>query len=90
LIFKGAVIADIHFDAIPAETLKKQLNDVFFLHLEKMEPLHMIIIAGDLIDHKISFNGESAKAAIEFVERIVSIAKKKIFQGKDYQRNKIT
>lgn len=77
MIYNGVVISDIHFDAIPSKQLYSQLNKVFLKELRKMEKLDIIVIAGDLLHHKISFNSETARLCIKFIEKLVSIAKKK-------------
>ena len=67
---KVAVLADLHIGALPSNILRDELS-IFFDYLDKNEP-EMIVIAGDLLDHKLSFNSEDAKLAMQFVEKLIS------------------
>jgi hypothetical protein len=77
MIIDGVAIADIHIGAVPAKVLRVQLWKVFFPKLLRMKKIDLITIPGDLFDHKLSFNGEDAKLAIEFMQTLLKIAKQK-------------
>jgi len=77
MIYKGLVISDIHFGAIPPKNLYYQLNQSFLNTMKKTQDLNLVVINGDLLDHKLSFNSDSSKLAIKFITEIVKIAKKK-------------
>lgn len=67
---KIVVLADLHIGAVPANILRDEL-EIFFNYLTEVEP-EMIVIAGDMLDKKISFNSEDSKLALQFVERLTS------------------
>lgn len=77
MIVNGAVIADVHIGAVPTKVLRTELYKVFVPKLLKMPKLDIIAVSGDLLDHKLSFNSEDSKFAIELVQTILKVAKKK-------------
>jgi hypothetical protein len=77
MIIDGVVIADIHIAAMPAKTLRVELWKMFLAKIQKMKKIDIIGVSGDLLDHKISFNSEDAKLAIDFIETLLKLAKKK-------------
>lgn len=73
--YNGIIISDIHFGAIDAYQLKKELNDVFIYYLMNMKKIDFIIINGDYFDHKIYLNDQVSNFAISFMDTLVSISK---------------
>ena len=55
MIFSVAVIADIHFGAIPPKQLYAELKSEFLDFVEKRY-IDMIVIAGDFYNSVISLN----------------------------------
>ena len=80
-MFNGFVISDIHFGANDSNVLMKELNDVFikkihsFIKKEEND-LDLIVICGDLFDHKLSFNSVTSKNVILFIEELCKICLK--------------
>lgn len=68
------VISDIHFGIKDTKKMYENLKKVFLPYLKKKNELDMIVIAGDLLDHKISFNSEISKFIIEFINELINIA----------------
>lgn len=73
----GTVAADIHIGAPPTEVLRNELRKVFLKHIKEKENLDFLIIPGDLLDRKLSFNGADSKLAIEFVDDALKIVRRK-------------
>ena len=46
-MFKVAALADVHFNALPAEEMYTQLKETFLKYIDK-HSLDMIVICGDL------------------------------------------
>ena len=72
-VFNVATIADIHFNAIPAERMYTQLESGF-LHYVYKHKLDMVVIAGDLYDSIISYNSRAAHLSIEFIKRLIEVS----------------
>ena len=72
-MFKVATIADIHFNALPAEEMYKQLEKSFLKYLEN-HSVDMVVIAGDLYDSIISFNSRAAHLSTEFIKRLIEVS----------------
>ena len=88
--YKGVMIADIHFGALPVERLYNEL-EVFLDFIEK-KSLDFIVILGDWFDKKINLNSKDAKYSTVFFERICQICidndiKLRIIQGTESHDN---
>ena len=70
---KIAIIADIHFNAVKAEKLYHQLDEIFLNYLRNNE-IDMVVIAGDYYDSIVSLNSKTAKLSMEFMTNLVDIA----------------
>ena len=91
--YVGVVISDIHFGVLKPMELYNQLKESFLDYIDNLVILDFIIITGDLFDSKISLNSDHAKVAIQFMKRIIEIAKKKntkirIIKGTESHDNK--
>ena len=71
--FRVATIADIHFNAIPAQKMYQQLDGIFLNYLRKHK-VDMVVIAGDLYDSIVSLNSKASYLSIEFVRQLLHIA----------------
>lgn len=71
--FVVATIADIHFNALPAENMYSQLDGIFLAYLKKHK-VDMIVLAGDFYDSIISFNSRSAHLSTEFFKKMIEIS----------------
>ena len=88
--YKGVMIADIHFGALPVVRLYNEL-EIFLDFIEK-KSLDFIIILGDWFDKKINLNSKDAKYSTVFFERICQICidndiKLRIIQGTESHDN---
>ena len=70
------VLGDIHWDAFDIPKQKEEMNLPLNI-IQKMNHLHLVVIAGDYFDSKISLNSKAAKAAINWMAALVSICKEK-------------
>ena len=77
---KMAILSDVHIGALPADVLKNELRSEFFNIIEE-ENVDIVVIAGDLLDHKLSFNSEDSKLAIEMIEELSKKYKVRILKG---------
>lgn len=73
--YHGIVISDIHFGAFEPEILQNELHEIFIKYLESLKKIDFIIIDGDYFDHKIYLNEKISKYSIQFMDRLVCIAK---------------
>ena len=80
-MIKGLVISDIHFDALNSKKLYDELNKYFLNKIRKYEKneLDLVVLAGDFYDHKVSLNSEASKFSIEFLNKLVNLARIKNF-----------
>ncbi len=79
-MLRGYVISDIHYGAMNPKELSSQLKRVFIRKLKNdKENIDLVVICGDLLDHKLSFNSDSSKQAIDFVNMLVALSKKRKF-----------
>lgn len=69
-----ATIGDIHFGAMDSKILMKELREEFLAKLKRMPVLDMIVITGDLYDHKLSLNSSHTKASFAFLRAVCIIA----------------
>ena len=88
--YKGVLIADIHFGAMPVDNLYNELQ--MFLDYVENKSLDFIIILGDWFDRKLNMNSKDAKYSTLFFERICQIAmendiKIRIIQGTESHDN---
>lgn len=73
--YHGVVISDIHFGAFSPDILYNELNEIFLKYLDSMKKIDFIVIDGDYFDHKIYLNEKISKYSMEFMDRIVNLAK---------------
>lgn len=81
-MLKGYVISDIHFGASSNKDLYDSLKKVFLSKLKKLESendIDIVVICGDLLDHKLSLNSEASKYVIQFMNTLSELAIKKKF-----------
>lgn len=71
---KIITISDIHIGGIPVKQLRKELNEEFFNVIQDINDIKMIVVCGDTFDHKLSFNSEDSKLAIEFMEKLANLS----------------
>ena len=88
--YKGALIADIHFGALPIDELYDELQ--IFLNYIDEKPIDFIIILGDWFDRKLNMNSRDAKFSTIAFERICQIAmnnniKVRMIQGTESHDN---
>jgi DNA repair exonuclease SbcCD nuclease subunit len=74
--FCVAFIADIHFRALPSESLFMQLKERF-LKVVKKYPVDMIVFGGDLFHNIITMNYSTSHVVLMFMESIIELAKSK-------------
>ncbi len=72
-----ANICDIHFGAMDAKTLYKELKSEFIDKIERMPILDLIVIGGDTYHSKVSYNSSHVKTSLKFVTEVCEVAKKK-------------
>lgn len=70
-------IGDIHFGAMDSKVLLKELKDEFITKLKSMPIIDMIVITGDLYDHKLSLNSNHTKASFSFLRELCDMAVQK-------------
>lgn len=73
--YEGIIISDIHFGAFDSSILMEELYGVYIKYLEHLKVIDFIVITGDYFDHKIYLNERVSKHAVEFMDRLVGIAK---------------
>jgi len=78
-MLKGYVISDIHFGSMNSKKLYTELYNIFIKRIVKTKELDLVVIAGDLLDHKLSFNSEDSKNCINFINKLSQLAIKKNF-----------
>ena len=74
--FCVAFIADIHFGALPSESLFMQLKERF-LKVVKKYPVDMIVFGGDLFHNIITMNYSTSHVVLMFMESVIELAKSK-------------
>lgn len=70
-------IADIHFGAFDPKTQYQILCEQFINPIIQLPKLDVIVIDGDLFDHKVMSNSDVAMYATMFVDQLVNIARNK-------------
>lgn len=88
--YKGALIADIHFGALPINDLYSELQ-MFLDYIDKKD-IDFIVILGDWFDRKLNMNSKDAKYSTICFERICQIAmnnniKVRMIQGTESHDN---
>ena len=88
--YKGALIADIHFGALPIDDLYNELQ-MFLDYIDKKD-IDFIVILGDWFDRKLNMNSKDAKYSTICFERICQIAmnnniKVRMIQGTESHDN---
>lgn len=76
MIFTTAIISDIHFGAVPADQLYKELESQF-LDFINTRYIDMIIIAGDFYNSILSLNSQSAIKSFIFMNNLIKICEEK-------------
>lgn len=74
--FTVAFIADIHFGALPSESLFLQLKERFLKKIESA-PIDMIVFGGDLFHNIITMNYSTSHVVLMFMESVIDICKSK-------------
>ncbi len=80
IIMKIAVIGDLHIGALSAKTLRAELDNYCLNVLTEEQP-DLIIVAGDLIDKKLSFNSDDSKLVVEIIESFTQLAPVRLIRG---------
>lgn len=70
-------IADLHFGAFNPKTQYKILEEQCFSQIEQIPKIDIISIDGDIFDHKVMSNSDTALYASLAVDRLVNICKQK-------------
>lgn len=70
-------IADIHFGAFDPKTQYQILCEQFLTPISQLPKLDVIVIDGDLFDHKVMSNSDVAMYATMFVDQLVNLARSK-------------
>ena len=66
-------IGDIHFGAMDSKILLKELREEFLNRLKEMPIIDLIVITGDLYDHKLSLNSTHTKSCFSFIRELCDI-----------------
>lgn len=69
-------IADLHFGAFDPRTQFKILEEQFLNEIITLPRIDLISILGDTFDHKMMANSDGVLMSIQFVDRLVQIAKR--------------
>lgn len=70
-------IADLHFGAFEPMKQYNILKDQLLLKIRMIQKLDVIVIDGDIFDHKVMSNSDAAMYASLFINDLVSIAREK-------------
>ena len=70
-------IADLHFGAFNPKTQYEILEEQCFSQIEQIPKIDIISIDGDIFDHKVMSNSDTALYASLAVDRLVNICKQK-------------
>jgi DNA repair exonuclease SbcCD nuclease subunit len=76
-LFVEAHIADLHFGKIDPLLEFNILKEQFLYNLESMQILDMVVIEGDIFDHKFMANADAVMYACYFIEALVDICRRK-------------
>ena len=76
-LFVKAHIAELNFGCIEPLTKYKILNEQFLNYIEQMNVLDIVSINGDIFDHKFMASSEAVIYAINFIQRLIDICKRK-------------
>ena len=80
--YNGILLADVHWGVMPDEQLRFEMNEIFINYISSLERLDFIVILGDWFDHKVYLNTSSADSAFYYMDKILTIASRKIAQSK--------
>ena len=75
-MFKVAALADVHFNALPAEEMYTQLKETFLKYIDK-HSLDMIVICGDLYDSIVTMNSKASYLSMEFMKMMMETSIKR-------------
>ena len=70
-------IADLHFGAFNPKTQYQILQEQFLSKIIQMPSIDLISVDGDIFDHKVMSNSDSALYASLFIDNLVSICRDK-------------
>jgi len=76
-VYVGAILADVHFGAMPADKLYDELDKGFLKYIKSLKLLHYIVIAGDLFDNRLNLNSAHTKYMFMFLKKLMEICMKK-------------
>ena len=71
------LIADLHFSAFDPRTQFNILAEQFLNEIIDYPRIDIISILGDIFDHKLMANSDGIMMAVQFVDRLINIAKTK-------------
>lgn len=74
MVYKIAVIADIHWGAEPYQLMTKNLE--LFLEFIRQADVDMVVIAGDYFDYRLQLNSPTAIASIAWFDHFYQTCKK--------------
>lgn len=75
MIYKFAVIADIHWGAMNSATTFQNL-EIFLEFIRQMKDnLDFVVIAGDYFDYRLQLNSKTALLSIEWFDRLIKTCK---------------
>ena len=69
------LIADLHFSAFDPRIQFDILNDQFLNEIVEYPRIDIISILGDIFDHKLMANSDGIMMAVQFVDKLINIAK---------------
>lgn len=75
-MFKVAALADVHFNALPAEEMYTQLKETFLKYIDR-HSLDMIVICGDLYDSIVTMNSKASYLSMEFMKMMMETSIKR-------------
>lgn len=75
--YVGAVIADLHFGAMPAKSLYNELDKGLLKYLKSLKILNFLVFAGDLLDSRLNLNSDHTKYLFIFLKKLMEICAEK-------------
>ena len=72
-VYVGAILADVHFGAMPAEKLYEELEKGFLKYLKSLKILNYVVLAGDLFDGRLNLNSAHTKYMFIFLKKLMEI-----------------
>lgn len=70
-------IADIHFGAFEPKIQYQILCEQFFAKIDPLPKIDVVVVDGDLFDHKVMSNSDVAMYATMFVDQLVDLCRRK-------------